>query len=98
MSTVEEARIAVRDGADYVGIGAVWPTGSKDVTAKVKLAPDGVGAILDVLAGTGVESVAIGETRISPGLTQAVFTCPTCHNCCTDLSALHQETTSLASR
>lgn len=60
VSSTDEARIAVRDGADYVGIGAVWPTGSKDVSAKVKLAPEGVGAVLDVLAGTGVQSVAIG--------------------------------------
>lgn len=50
----------MRDGADYVGIGAVWPTGSKDVSAKVKLAPEGVGAVLEELHGTGVRSVAIG--------------------------------------
>ena len=60
VSTPAEARRAVQEGADYVGIGAVWPTGSKDVTAKVKLAPEGVGAVLEELAGTGVGSVAIG--------------------------------------
>ena len=60
VSTTEEARIAVDLGADYVGIGPVWATGSKDVTNKTKLAPEGVGAILDVLAGTGVDAVAIG--------------------------------------
>ena len=27
--TVEEARRAVRDGADYLGLGAVFPTGTK---------------------------------------------------------------------
>jgi thiamine-phosphate diphosphorylase/hydroxyethylthiazole kinase len=64
VSTPSEAQIAVDQGADYVGIGAVWPTGSKDVTAKIMLAPQGVGRILEVLSGTGVESVAIGMTSL----------------------------------
>jgi thiamine-phosphate diphosphorylase / hydroxyethylthiazole kinase len=62
VSTVEEAKQAIANGADYVGIGPVWATGSKDVTKKVLLTPKGVGEILDVLAGSGVEAVAIGST------------------------------------
>lgn len=59
VSTIEEAKAAAEGGADYVGIGAVWPTNSKDVRAKPKLGPDGVGKILDVLPES-VGSVAIG--------------------------------------
>lgn len=59
----EQARIAIAQGADYVGVGAVWDTGSKDVRGKRKLGPAGAGKVLDVLAGSGVQSVAIGESR-----------------------------------
>ncbi|KAK4686500.1 thiamine-phosphate diphosphorylase / hydroxyethylthiazole kinase, partial [Tremellales sp. Uapishka_1] len=61
VGNVGEAQRAIADQADYVGIGAVWATGSKDVSGKTMLGPDGVGAILDVLAGKGIQSVAIGE-------------------------------------
>jgi thiamine-phosphate diphosphorylase/hydroxyethylthiazole kinase len=65
VSSVKEAEQAVKDGVDYVGIGAVWPTASKDVTAKPKLAPSGTGALLDALAaqgeqGAATQAVAIG--------------------------------------
>ena len=33
-NTIEEAQIAVRDGADYLGIGAVWDTATKKLTKK----------------------------------------------------------------
>ncbi|GFZ48720.1 hypothetical protein JCM24511_06469 [Saitozyma sp. JCM 24511] len=69
VSTPSEAQLAVQQGADYVGIGPVWATGSKDVSAKVKLAPEGVGRVLEVLAGTGVEAVAIGGIHL-PNLAQ----------------------------
>lgn len=59
VSTIEDAEAAVAGGADYVGIGAVWPTESKDVRGKLKLGPDGVGKILDVLP-PAMGSVAIG--------------------------------------
>lgn len=59
--TVEDAERAIKGGVDYVGIGAVWDTSSKDLKGKKSLGPDGIGEILDVLAGTGVEAVAIGE-------------------------------------
>jgi thiamine-phosphate diphosphorylase/hydroxyethylthiazole kinase len=61
VSSAQEAEYAVKNGADYVGIGPVWSTNSKDVTHKKILGCDGVGAILEVLAGTGVEAVAIGK-------------------------------------
>jgi thiamine-phosphate diphosphorylase/hydroxyethylthiazole kinase len=61
----EDARRAVEEGADYVGIGAVWDTKSKDLKGKKSLGPDGVGEILDVLAGTGVDAVAIGTCPLS---------------------------------
>lgn len=63
----------MENGADYVGIGPVWSTNSKDVTHKTILGCDGVGAILDALAGTGVEAVAIGTSSsdlFEPGLTR----------------------------
>lgn len=59
VSSPEEAHRAVSDGADYVGIGAVWATQSKDVRGKLKLGPDGVGKILDLLPKE-MGSVAIG--------------------------------------
>ncbi|KAL1408541.1 thiamine biosynthetic bifunctional enzyme [Vanrija albida] len=58
VSNADEARAAVAEGADYVGVGAVWDTGSKDVSAKLKLGPEGAGALLDLL--DGVPAVAIG--------------------------------------
>lgn len=64
VSTPAEAKQAVADGVDYVGIGAVWPTASKDVTAKPKLAPSGTGALLDVLAAQGEAGVATRAVAI----------------------------------
>lgn len=71
VSNVDETRRAARDAAaaiDYVGVGAVWETQSKDVTGKVMLGPEGVGEVLDVLAeeekeagGRKMATVAIGE-------------------------------------
>ncbi|KAG9016372.1 hypothetical protein FRB90_003081 [Tulasnella sp. 427] len=59
--TTEEAKAAVAAGADYVGIGAVYPTGSKS-NAKL-LGVRGVGPILSVLEGTSVKSVVIGGIK-----------------------------------
>ena len=61
VGNVAQAQQAATDGADYVGIGPVWHTTSKDLKGKRGLGPDGVGAILEVLAGTGVDVVAIGK-------------------------------------
>ncbi|KZT58585.1 HK-domain-containing protein [Calocera cornea HHB12733] len=59
---VDEARVARDAGADYVGIGALWWTESKQLVKDV-LGVRGVGAILDVLAGSPTRSVAIGGIK-----------------------------------
>lgn len=64
-----EAEEAVKQGlVDYVGIGAVWNTTSKDVSGKIMLGPGGVGEILDILAQSEkmIKSVAIGKSACSP--------------------------------
>lgn len=53
--SAEEARAAERAGADYIGIGAVFPTGSKDGVSV--LAPEAVRAIT---SSVGIPAVAIG--------------------------------------
>lgn len=44
-----------------MGIGAVWDTKSKDLKGRRAMGPEGVGEILDLLSGTGVDAVAIGS-------------------------------------
>ena len=73
--TVEEAVKAERMGADYLGVGAVFPTGSKDdakavsqeeltaICAAVKIPVIAIGGItlhnLPTLVGTGICGVAV---------------------------------------
>lgn len=73
--TVEEARQAVRDGADYLGLGAVFPTSTKtdadqmtsetlrDICSAVDVPIVAIGGInrgnLLSLAGSGVDGVAL---------------------------------------
>ncbi len=73
--TVEQALLAERRGADYLGVGAVFPTGSKDdaeavsfetlraICAAVKIPVIAIGGItldnLPSLAGTGICGVAV---------------------------------------
>jgi thiamine-phosphate diphosphorylase len=52
----EEARKAVADGADYLGVGAVWPTGSK-ADAGAAIGPEGVARVARAVS---VPVVAIG--------------------------------------
>jgi thiamine-phosphate diphosphorylase/hydroxyethylthiazole kinase len=73
VSNVKEAKAAVESGLiDYVGIGAVWWTGSKDLKGKLCLGVDGVGEVLDVIAegekenGKIIKSVAIGKPYLCP--------------------------------
>lgn len=64
VSTKDEAEAATHLAGsvlDYVGIGAIWSTQSKDVSKKVMLGPAGAGEILDIIADSGLRSVAIGE-------------------------------------
>ncbi|MCL2141274.1 MAG: thiamine phosphate synthase [Methanimicrococcus sp.] len=75
VSTIEEAKIAEADGADYLGAGAVFPTGTKKDAADVP--PDklkeiknavsipvvAIGGIsiktMPLLKGTGIDGVAV---------------------------------------
>lgn len=57
-STVEEARQAEADGADYLGIGAIYGTSSKDVAAE----EDGVGPerVAEITDAVSIPAVGIG--------------------------------------
>lgn len=55
VQTVEQARAAETDGADYLGVGAVFPTSTKSDAAEVSLA-----ALADICAAVRVPVVAIG--------------------------------------
>ncbi|KAI8373552.1 Hydroxyethylthiazole kinase family-domain-containing protein [Choanephora cucurbitarum] len=58
-NTEEEAAIAIRDGADYLGIGAVWFTSTKK-NIKEPLGVTGVQRILKSMEANPVPTVAIG--------------------------------------
>ncbi|KAF8585995.1 TMP-TENI-domain-containing protein [Ramaria rubella] len=62
VNTPHEAKKAKEDGADYVGIGALWDTQSKQLTSPV-LGVRGVGRILEALAGSYIKAVAIGGIK-----------------------------------
>lgn len=59
-STLEEARRCVEEGADYVGFGPVYPTGSKADAAPAR----GLGLLREVAAAVPVPVVAIGGIGI----------------------------------
>ncbi|WVF73102.1 hydroxyethylthiazole kinase [Kwoniella sp. CBS 6097] len=71
VSNTEQAQRAVQhaDILDYIGVGAVWPTGSKDTKGRKSLGPDGTGEILDLIHSSGIEAVAIGGIHL-PNLAQ----------------------------
>src|SRR5205823_596916 len=54
-ATVEEARLAAEQGADYVAVGAMFPTQSKDNTR-----PAGLETLRQVRAVVNAPLVAIG--------------------------------------
>ncbi len=96
--TVEEAKQAVADGADYLGLGAVFPTSTKtDVdqmpTETLRAICDAVdvpivaiGGInkgnIGKLAGSGVDGVA---------LVSAIFSAEDIEGTCRELRALAEE-------
>ena len=100
--TVEEARQAVRDGADYLGLGAVFPTSTKPdadpmsreilraICDAVDVPVVAIGGInrdnLLRLAGSGVDGVA---------LVSAIFSAEDDEGACRDLRALSEEMVSL---
>ena len=96
--TVEEARQAVRDGADYLGLGAVFPTSTK--TDVEQMPNETLRAICDAvdvpivaigginrgnilkLAGSGVDGVA---------LVSAIFSAEDIEGTCRELRALSEQ-------
>ncbi|KAF7321262.1 TMP-TENI-domain-containing protein [Mycena kentingensis (nom. inval.)] len=60
-NTVDQVRQAVESGADYVGLGAVWDTQTKKLSAK-PIGVRGLGEMLEVLP-QDVKAVAIGGIK-----------------------------------
>ena len=59
VQTEEQARLAKAQGADYLGIGAVYPTRTKDAAAL------GLDGVRRVAAATDLPSVAIGGINLA---------------------------------
>ncbi|MCY8234027.1 thiamine phosphate synthase [Priestia endophytica] len=73
--TVQEAKKAVEDGADYIGVGAVFPTSTKldakgitkeeltEITGSVRIPAVAIGGItagnIEKLNGTGIKGAAV---------------------------------------
>ncbi|TFK54360.1 HK-domain-containing protein [Heliocybe sulcata] len=60
----EQVEKAVQEGADYVGLGAVYGTLTKNVTGKIT-GPRSVGGMLEKLDGSDVKAVVIGGINSS---------------------------------
>ncbi|KAI9252255.1 Hydroxyethylthiazole kinase family-domain-containing protein [Helicostylum pulchrum] len=58
-NTEQEAEIAIRDGADYLGIGAIWFTSTKK-NIKTPLGIEGLQRILKSMQENPIPTVAIG--------------------------------------
>ena len=96
--TVEEARQAVRDGADYLGLGAVFPTSTKtdadqmsnetlrDICGAVEIPVVAIGGLnrdnILRLSGSGVDGVA---------LVSAIFGAEDIEAACRELCALSEQ-------
>lgn len=61
-NNLDHLKKAVEDRADYIGIGAVWTTHTKELTNPV-IGVRGVGSFLSALDGTDVKAVAIGGIK-----------------------------------
>ncbi|KAH9956919.1 Hydroxyethylthiazole kinase family-domain-containing protein [Russula dissimulans] len=73
-TTPEHARKTVKDGADYVGPGAVYTTSTKDVSAPGNIyGIAGVRAMLGVLEGTPPNSCGIKSTNLLSTLHGCAF-------------------------
>ncbi|WP_066288121.1 thiamine phosphate synthase [Bacillus sp. FJAT-29937] len=59
VSTVEEAKIAEKNGADYIGVGACFPTQSKD---NAKVLPEGM--LGSIIKEVSIPVVAIGGIKL----------------------------------
>lgn len=62
VNTVAEALKAHEDGADYLGIGSIYATSTKELTKPI-LGPRGAAAILTALEGKNIPTVAIGGIK-----------------------------------
>ena len=96
--TVEEARRAVRDGADYLGLGAVFPTSTKtdadqmsnetlrDICGAVEIPVVAIGGLnrdnILRLSGSGVDGVS---------LVSAIFGAEDIEAACRELCALSEQ-------
>jgi thiamine-phosphate diphosphorylase / hydroxyethylthiazole kinase len=58
-NTPEQVKVAVDNGANYVGIGSVYGTTTKKLTSPI-VGVRGVGERLKMLDGTNIKAVAIG--------------------------------------
>ena len=60
-TTAEHVKAAVASRADYVGVGAVFTTATKDVSEPGRVrGVEGVREMMEELEGTSVKSVAVG--------------------------------------
>ncbi|SCY42806.1 thiamine phosphate synthase [Alkaliphilus peptidifermentans] len=80
-ATIEEAKIAEKEGADYIGVGALFPTDTKENTRRVTLEEIkrikesiavpvvGIGGIneenIDAVKSTGIDGVAVVSAILS---------------------------------
>lgn len=80
-ATIEEAKIAEKEGADYIGVGALFPTNTKENTRRVTLEEIkqikesiavpvvGIGGIneenIDAVKSTGIDGVAVVSAILS---------------------------------
>lgn len=64
----EEARRAARDGADYLGVGSVYRTSSKEGLERERIGPERVGKVLEA---AGLPGVGIGG--VTPENAAAVY-------------------------
>ncbi|XP_006457334.1 hypothetical protein AGABI2DRAFT_229699, partial [Agaricus bisporus var. bisporus H97] len=63
-NNIEHVKEAIKDGANYIGIGPVWDTKTKALTNPI-IGVRGVGQMLEALDGTNVKAVAIGGIKSS---------------------------------
>lgn len=96
--TVEEARQAVRDGADYLGVGAVFPTNTK--TDAGQMSNETLRAIcgavnVPIVAIGGINQINIGKLAGSGvggvALVSAIFSAKDIEGTCRELRALSEK-------
>ncbi|KAF8893393.1 thiamine biosynthetic bifunctional enzyme Thi4 [Infundibulicybe gibba] len=61
-NNITHVRAALQGGADYIGIGSIWRTKTKNIENPL-VGVRGVGAMLQALEGSNVKAVAIGGIK-----------------------------------